>query len=210
MIDQLLNQYLEQNVEKEPQILKDLWRTTHIKCLYPNMLSGHVQGRFLKWITQLKNAKDILEIGTYTGYSTLCFAEGMALDGSIDTIDINEETMEIAKEFAIKAGVEHQINFYTGDAMEIIPNLNKKYDLVFIDADKERYREYVDLVFPFLNKNALILVDNVLWYGKVYSESEGDLKTQKIKEFNNLAQEDERFTSFLLPLRDGVYMMMKK
>jgi predicted O-methyltransferase YrrM len=209
MID-LFEKYLLQNVEPEPEILYQLRRQTNIKVLYPNMISGPIQGRFLSLFTKLIRAKSVLEIGTYTGYAALCFAESVGLDGFVDTIDINEETTEMAKEYAEKANLNNQINFYVGDAMDILPNLDKKYDLVFIDADKQRYQSYMDLIYPKLEKGATILVDNVLWHGKVYNPEIKDPKTEAIRLFNKEIQEDERFSAFLLPIRDGIYILQKK
>ena len=210
MFSTTLLDYLEKNVEKEPQLLQALRRETHLKVIGANMLSGPVQGRFLSMFSKLIRANAILEIGTFTGYSTLCFAESIDLDGHIDSIDINEETLEMAESYIEKAGFSNQINLYHGDAMDIIPDLDRTYDLVFIDADKERYQTYVDLVYPMLNKNGVILVDNVLWHGKVFDDLDQDEKTVSIRNFNVNIQKDDRFTSFLLPLRDGVYILQKK
>ncbi|MGB0883599.1 MAG: O-methyltransferase [Flavobacteriales bacterium] len=201
--------YLTKNVAPEPEILQDLRRQTHLKVIGANMISGHVQGRFLAMLTSLCRANSILEIGTFTGYSALCFAEGLALDGHIDSIDINEETLEFAQEFIIKAGYEHQITLHHADAIECIPNLNKRYDLVFIDADKELYYNYLDLIYPLLNPKALVLVDNVLWHGKLFSKEKPDAKTQALLDFNINIQKDQRFQSFMLPLRDGLYLLQK-
>ena len=209
MFSTILLDYLEKNVAEEPEILQKLRRDTHLKVIGANMLSGPVQGRFLSMFSKLVRAHSILEIGTFTGYSTLCFAESLDLDGHIDSIDVNEETLEMAEEYIAKAGFDNQVNLYHGDAMEIIPTLDRTYDLVFIDADKERYQEYVDLVYPMLTKNAIILVDNVLWHGKIFDDKAKDEKTESIRNFNKNIQNDTRFTSFLMPLRDGVYILQK-
>lgn len=210
MFSVTLLDYLEKNVEEEPKLLQALRRDTHLKVIGANMLSGPVQGRFLSMFSKLIRANSILEIGTFTGYSTLCFAESLDLDGHIDSIDINEETLEMAESYIERAGFSHQINLYHGDAMNIIPGLNRKYDLVFIDADKERYQEYVDLIYPMLSKNGVVLVDNVLWHGKIFDDEAQDDKTVSIRNFNVDIQKDDRFTSFLMPLRDGVYILQKK
>lgn len=209
MFSTILLDYLEKNVAEEPEILQKLRRDTHLKVIGANMLSGPVQGRFLSMFSKLVRAHSILEIGTFTGYSTLCFAESLDLDGHIDSIDVNEETLEMAEEYIAKAGFDNQVNLYHGDAMEIISTLDRTYDLVFIDADKERYQEYVDLVYPMLTKNAIILVDNVLWHGKIFDDKAKDEKTESIRNFNKNIQNDTRFTSFLMPLRDGVYILQK-
>lgn len=209
MFSTILLDYLEKNVAEEPQILQNLRRDTHIKVIGANMLSGPVQGRFLSMFSKLIRANSILEIGTFTGYSTLCFAESLDLDGHIDSIDVNEETLEMAGEYISEAGFDHQINLYHGDAMNVIPSLDRTYDLIFIDADKERYQEYVDLVYPKLSKHGVILVDNVLWHGKIFDNMAKDEKTESIRNFNVNIQNDTRFTSFLMPLRDGVYILQK-
>ncbi len=209
MFSTILLDYLEKNVAEEPQILQNLRRDTHIKVIGANMLSGPVQGRFLSMFSKLIRANSILEIGTFTGYSTLCFAESLDLDGHIDSIDVNEETLEMAGEYISEAGFDHQINLYHGDAMNVIPSLDRTYDLIFIDADKERYQEYVDLVYPKLSKHGVILVDNVLWHGKIFDDMAKDEKTESIRNFNANIQKDTRFTSFLMPLRDGVYILQK-
>lgn len=210
MFSTVLLDYLEQNVAEEPKILQQLRRDTHLKVIGANMLSGPVQGRFLSMFSKLVRANSILEIGTFTGYSTLCFAESLDLDGHIDTIDVNEETLEMAETFIHQAGFGHQVNLHHGDAMDIIPTLDQTYDLIFIDADKERYQEYVDLIYPKLTKNGIVLVDNVLWHGKIFDAMAKDEKTESIRNFNTNIQKDERFTSFLMPLRDGVYILQKK
>ncbi|MGB0869520.1 MAG: O-methyltransferase [Flavobacteriales bacterium] len=210
MFSELLLSYLENNVEKEPELLSQLRRDTHLKVIGANMLSGHVQGRFLSMFTKLTKSNSILEIGTFTGYSTLCFAEGIDLDGSIDSIDVNEETLEMAEEYIKKAGFNNQITLHHGNGLDIIPQLDNTFDLVFIDADKEKYQEYVDVIYPKLKKNAIVLVDNVLWHGKIFDEVAQDEKSVSIRNFNKNIQKDERFTSFLLPLRDGVYILQKK
>lgn len=210
MFSTTLLDYLEKNVAEEPKILQELRRETHLKVIGANMLSGPVQGRFLAMFSKLVRANSILEIGTFTGYSTLCFAESLDLDGHIDSIDVNEETLEMAEAYISKAGFGHQINLHHGDAMEVIPSLDQKYDLIFIDADKERYQEYVDLIYPLLSKNGVVLVDNVLWHGKIFDERANDDKTESIRLFNQNIQKDDRFTAFLMPLRDGVYILQKK
>ena len=162
-----LDNYINLHCEEEPELLKELNHETWEKVINPRMLSGHVQGRVLSMISHMIKPLNILEIGTYTGYSAICLAEGLEQNGTIDTIDINEELESIAKKYFVKAGIENKINSWFGDAKNIIPTLNKKYDLVFIDADKINYSVYFDLVFDKINVGGFIIVDNVLWSGKV-------------------------------------------
>ncbi len=208
--DDLL-EYCIRHSEDEPEVLQRLSRETHVKMINPRMLSGHFQGRFLKMMVQITGAKNILEIGTFTGYSAICMAEGLPSDGRLDTIDINPELEDIVKKYLQESGVEHMVNLHFGSALDIIPSLDIEYDLVFIDADKENYANYFNLILPKIKKGGIILGDNVLWSGKVVQdENINDKSTQGILEFNRLAKEDDRVESFLLPLRDGVMICRKK
>ena len=169
------------------------------------MLSGHFQGRVLSMLSKLIRPLNILEIGTYTGYATLCLAEGMQENGSIDTIDINEELFDIQKKYFDLSVWKNQISQHLGDALEIVPSLNKKYDLVFIDADKDNYLKYFDLIVPIVNKGGIILSDNVLWSGKVLETPDPrDLSTNVLVEYNKKVNEDPRVETVLLPIRDGL------
>ncbi len=207
-----LQQYCEQHSSEEPEVLKKLNRFTHAKVLQPRMLSGHLQGRFLSMISKLVRPKTILEIGTYTGYSAICLAEGLQENGKLITIDVNPELEETVAHFVKEAGFEKKIQMIIGDAYQIIRSLPHSYDLVFIDADKPNYARYYDLVIDKVNPGGLILSDNVLWSGKVVDEKalEKDKDTQLLDAFNKKLQADERVECMLLPLRDGMMMARKK
>lgn len=204
-ISEELERYIEQHSQKEPELLVALNRETHQKVLQPRMLSGHFQGRVLSMLSKLIRPEHILEIGTYTGYATLCLCEGMQKNGSVDTIDINEELAFIQKKYFDLSPWKDQITQHIGDAMEIIPSLDKKYDLVFIDADKENYLNYYDMIVPKMNVGGIILSDNVLWSGKVLEEpNPKDLSTNILLEYNKKINEDPRVETVLLPIRDGL------
>jgi predicted O-methyltransferase YrrM len=172
------------------------------------MLSGHLQGRLLSMLSRMKSPKRILEIGTYTGYSALCLAEGLQDGGTLTTIDINEELEQSVRDYIQKAGMQSKINFLVGNALKLIPTLDEQWDLVFIDADKENYHRYYDLVIDRVNLNGIILADNVLWSGKVLDEKP-DKDTKAIIDFNSKIQNDPRVENVLLPVRDGIMMMRK-
>lgn len=200
-----LELYVERHSEDEPTLLASLHRETYQKIMQPRMLSGHFQGRVLSMLSKLIRPVNILEIGTYTGYATLCLAEGMQKNGSIDTIDINEELFDIQKKYFDLSQWKGQISQHLGDALEIIPALNKKYDLVFIDADKDNYLNYWEMILPVMNKGGIILSDNVLWSGKVLDKPDPrDLSTNVLLEYNKKLKEDSRVETVLLPIRDGL------
>ncbi len=203
-----LEEYIEQHTTPQDQVLAELERTTHLDFLMPRMLSGTVQGQFLTMISSMLQPKRILEIGTYTGYSGICFAKGLPADGKLITIDINEELSETVKLFIQKAGLTDKIELKIGNAMEIIPTLDESFDLVFIDADKENYANYYDLIFPKLRIGGYILADNVLWSGKVI-ENKIDSNTKALKVFSDKVQKDNRVENVMLSIRDGI-MMIKK
>ena len=203
-ISEKLAEYLSQNSDKEPEILSKLNKETHQKILQPRMLSGHIQGRFLSLISKIKSPLHILEIGTYTGYGTLCLAEGLASNGKIFTIDRNEELINIQNKYFEESGNRDKIVQLTGNAVDILMDLNENFDLIFIDADKENYIKYFEIVSKKLNPNGIIISDNVLWSGKVVEESDGDQETNTLKKFNSLLSKDERFETIILPLRDGL------
>lgn len=208
-IDKDLLNYVESNSQKEPQLLKELNRETHLKVLNPRMLSGSYQGRLLSLLSKIISPKSVLEIGTYTGYSALCIAEGLDKNGIIDTIDINEELQEIQNKYFKKSGFEKQINQHVGNALDIIPKIDKCFDLVFLDADKENYPEYYDLVIDKIVSGGILIADNVLWSGKVIDKKDSDLTTIKLIEFNNLVQNDKRVETMVLPIRDGLSICRK-
>ena len=202
--------YIESHSSNERDLLADLRRETEIKCLNPIMLSGKVQGIFLSVISKIINPKNVLEIGTYSGYSTLCIAEGLATNGIIHTIDKNEELLEIQNKYFEKSGYRNQIKQYTGNALQIIPKIKVNFDMIFLDADKENYPNYLDIVTPKLNKGGILLTDNVLWHGKVLKSSEtNDEITKLIDKFNKKLALDSNFKTAMLPLRDGISVSIK-
>lgn len=204
-ISEELENYIAQHSAAEPDLLQQLNKETYQKVLQPRMLSGHFQGRVLSMLSKIIHPLNVLEIGTYTGYATLCMAEGLKPNGTIDTIDINEEVADIQQKYFNKSTYSQQINQHIGNALTIIPTLNKKFDLVFIDADKENYINYWNLVVPLMNKGGIILSDNVLWSGKVLEElKKNDKATQILLEFNKLVNNDPRVETVLLPIRDGL------
>ena len=204
-ISKKLIEYISENSSKEPEILAKLNKETYQKVLQPRMLSGHIQGRFLSMISKIKSPSCILEIGTYTGYGTLCLAEGLSNGGKIFTIDRNEELLKIQNKYFEMSGKRDKIIQLTGNAKDILENLDESYDMVFIDADKENYIEYFNLVSERLNNNGIIISDNVLWSGKVLDKSiENDEETNALIQFNKLTNEDKRFETIILPLRDGL------
>ncbi len=204
-ISQELEDYIEQHSQSEPELLVQLNRETYQKVLQPRMLSGHFQGRVLSMLSKLIRPLNILEIGTYTGYSALCLCEGMQEGGVLHTIDIKEELVDFQRKYFDKSVWGNQIHQHLGDALEVIPNLNLKFDLVFIDADKENYIHYFDLIVPMMNKGGIILSDNVLWSGKVIEEvKDNDLTTKILLEYNQLLKNDARVETVLLPIRDGL------
>ena len=203
-ISEKIAEYLSQNSEKEPEILSKLNQETHQKVLQPRMLSGHIQGRFLSLISKVKSPLHILEIGTYTGYGTLCLAEGLAANGKIFTIDRNEELLKIQNKYFEKSGNRDKIIQLTGNAIDILDNLNQTFDLIFIDADKENYVNYFEIVSEKLNPNGIIISDNVLWSGKVVEKNNNDEETNTLKEFNKILNEDARFETVIIPIRDGI------
>ncbi len=203
-IDKELDKYCIDHTQEEPELLKVLAKETWQKVLIPRMLSGHFQGRLLSLISKILEPKSILEIGTYTGYSTLCLAEGLTSDGVIHTIDINEELVDIQQKYFQKSAYNNQIISHIGPARDIIPTIKSNFDLVFIDADKSNYCLYLDLVLPGLNPKAVILSDNVLWSGKVIDENADDADTIALRAYNKKLKEHPDFETLLLPVRDGL------
>lgn len=207
-----LEDYLSAHHSQEPELLARLNRETHLKVLQPRMLSGALQGRYLAMISKLAQPRYILEIGTYTGYSALCLAEGLNKEeGELHTLEINDELQAMAESYFAEAGFVEQITMHIGDAMETLTDLDRPWDLVFIDADKPRYLDYYKKLLPSLPSGALILADNVLWSGKVVQEPDADDEsTLALIEFNAFVQEDDRVENLLLPLRDGLMCIRKK
>ena len=204
-ISQHLEDYIEQHSEKEPALLAALNKETYQKILLPRMLSGHFQGRVLSMLSKLIRPLNILEIGTYTGYSALCLCEGMQENGQLHTIDIKEELIDFQRKHFDKSPWGNQIVQHLGEAVAIIPTIELKFDLVFIDADKENYLNYFELILPKMNKGGVILSDNVLWSGKVLEPLHpNDLSTKVLMEYNQLLATDARIETVLLPIRDGL------
>lgn len=203
-----LEDYVQNHSEKEPELLEQLVRETHLKVLQPRMLSGAYQGRLLALLSKLMAPKHILEIGTYTGYSALCLAEGLQEGGRIDTIDVNEELASIQRRYFNASGYGAQIKQHLGNAANIIPTLSGTFDFVFIDADKEQYPLYFDLIVDRVRTGGLIIADNVLWSGKVI-EKATDEATQSLQLFNKKVVDDTRVETVILPIRDGLTLMRK-
>lgn len=206
-----LQQYLETHCEPEPELLKTINRETYVKVLKPHMLSGHYQGRLLSMLSKLMQPKCILEIGTYTGYATICLAEGLAPGGEIHTIEVNREMEEmIGKNFAASRFAENIFPHF-GDAQQIILQLSEKvYDIAFVDADKKNNLTYFNMIINQVKTGGLIIVDNVLWKGKVYNSAANDADTRLIREFNDVISADERVEKLILPVRDGILIIRKK
>ena len=206
-----LDNYIVAHSEQEPELLQQLTRETYQKILQPIMLSGPYQGRVLSMISKLVNPKSILELGTFTGYSTLCLAEGLHKNGEIHSIDINEELTDFQRKYFDKSNYGHQIIQHTGNALDIIPKLNKTFDLVFIDADKPNYSNYFNLIIDKLNTGGILLSDNVLWHGKVVEPlNDKDKSTKAVLDYNTLLKNDERIETVVLPIRDGLTISRKK
>ena len=208
-LDPLLEKYVCDHSENESDLLKKINRETHLEVLQPRMLSGHLQGRVLSMFSKMIQPERILEIGTYTGYSALCLAEGLTPNGKLVTIDINEELAPRVRSYFFASEFSEQIDYKIGAAMELIPTLNEKWDIVFIDADKHNYINYYHLVFPMVNIGGYIIADNVLWSGKVIDSSQNDKDTQLLREYNLLNHEDERVEEVLFPIRDGLMVCRK-
>lgn len=209
-IDEKLDAYACAHTSPESELLRKINRETHLEVLQPRMLSGHFQGRFLSMLSKMIGPLRILEIGTYTGYSALCLAEGLASNGKLVTIDINEELAPKVQGYFNESEFSNQIEFILGDALKVIPELDEKWDLVFIDADKHNYLAYYHLVFPHVNSGGYIIADNVLWSGKVIQDDKNDKDTVLIREFNDFVRNDQHVESVLLPIRDGLTLVRKK
>jgi predicted O-methyltransferase YrrM len=210
-ISEKLDDYVVQHTENEPELLRELSRETFQKMLQPRMLSGHFQGRILSFLSKLIRPKKILELGTFTGYSALCLAEGLDKDGELHTIDKNEELVSFQKRYFNRSIHGSKIHQHTGCALEIIKKLNYKFDLIFIDADKSNYVNYFNLLADKIKRGGVLISDNVLWSGKVIEPLENsDLSTKVLLEYNKLLKEDPRFETILLPIRDGLTLSIKR
>ncbi|CAN5318334.1 O-methyltransferase [soil metagenome] len=210
-IDEKIENYALVHSQTESDVLKKLNRETHAKVMMPRMLSGHMQGNVLSMFSKMLQPQQILEIGTYTGYSGICLAQGLTQNGKLHTIDINDELEKMVRGFIEEAGLTNKINYYLGNALSIIPTIKETFDLVFIDADKKNYAAYYDLVFDKVRSGGYIIADNVLWSGKVLDdETKMDADTKAIHEYNKKIHNDNRVEHMLLPVRDGLMIARKK
>jgi caffeoyl-CoA O-methyltransferase len=209
-ISKELLEYIENHTQAESSLLKKLSRDTYAHVLMPRMLSGHVQGRFLSMVSHMISPATVLEIGTYTGYSAICLAEGLKPEGRLYTIDINEELESMVRKYFKEAGLENRIDYKIGNALKIIPTMNIQFDLVFIDADKENYLNYYNLIFDKVRTGGYIIADNVLWSGKVIDKNiKADKDTRALMDFNDFVHQDKRVENMILPLRDGLMILRK-
>ncbi len=209
-MDLELEAYIAEHSEQEPPILAELNRMTHLNVMRPRMLSGNLQGQFLKMLCGLIGARRVLEIGTYTGYAAISMAMGVVDGGMVHTIDINDELEDMVRDFVHRSGMEERICFHVGDACEVIPRLDELFDLVFIDADKRQYLDYYHLVFDRVRPGGMIVADDVLWDGKVVDARSRDAQTRGILEFNDFVHSDSRVENILLPVRHGLMLIRKK
>ncbi len=210
MLDSQIEEYCKSHTTEESSLLKKLYRETHLKVLFPRMLSGHLQGMFLQMISKIIQPTQILEIGTYTGYSAICLAQGLVYGGTLHTIEKNQELENIIINYFEMAGIKNMTKVYFGNALNIIPSIDQTFDLVFIDADKENYLNYYNLVFDKLRKGGIIIADNALWNGKVLQKiNPKDKETTGIAKFNQAVQKDEKVENMILPLRDGLMIIRK-
>jgi predicted O-methyltransferase YrrM len=202
--------YIEANTTPEDTVLAALNRYTHLKVIHPRMLCGQVQGKFLEFISRMIQPSYILEIGTYTGYSAICLARGLRTGGKLITIEINDEIALVAEKFIKEAGLQEKIHLINGDALKIIPGLNPDIDLVFMDAEKEQYQAYSDLIFPKLKTGGFIIADNTLWDGKVvYEKDFNDSASVALRQFNSFIRNNPKIENLILPLRDGLSIIRK-
>jgi len=206
-----IQDYIDEHSDEETALLYELNRKSHLELLHPEMVSGNIQGQFLRMISQMMQPQRILEVGTFTGYATICLADGLSEGGLIHTIDINEEIKDITTKYFEKAGISNKVKMHIGDALKIIPNLNETFDLIFLDADKANYPIYYPILKQKLKKGGFILADNVLWYGKILKPVvPKDKATKGVLAFNKLVKEDKEVEKFILSLRDGITMIRKK
>ena len=207
-----IDEYILQHIDEESDYLKALYRDTHLKLLYPRMASGHLQGRILKMLVRLTRPRQVLEIGTYSGYSALCIAEGLPEGGMLHTFEVNDEQEDFTRPWLEGSDYADKIKFYIGDALELVPRLGLTFDLAFIDGDKRKYPEYYEMALAHLSDGGCILADNTLWDAHVLEDHPrgSDLQTLRMKEFNDLVARDRRVEKVMLPVRDGLTLIYKK
>ena len=209
-MDRSLEQYIETFSSPEDPVLEDLYRQTHIRFINPNMISGHLQGKFLEFISLMIKPENILEIGTFTGYSAICLSKGLRPGGKLITLELNDELTSFAHSYFRRAGVESKITQLTGKAQDIIPGLDLMFDIVFLDGDKREYIEYFNLIIDKVNPGGFILADNVLWGGKVVEDDTNDPQTRGIIDFNTMIRNENRIEDVIIPIRDGLMLIRKK
>jgi caffeoyl-CoA O-methyltransferase len=210
-LDPAVDNYVVSHSQAEPELLDKLNRETHLNVLMPRMLSGHLQGRVLSMLSHMVNPKYVMEIGTYTGYSALCLAEGLQEGGKVFTVDINEELEPMVRRYVEEAGLTDKIDFRIGKALEVLPTIDAEFDLVFIDADKNNYANYYDMVFDKVRPGGFIVADNVLWSGKVLDDtSTMDVDTKALLDYSKKIHADPRVENVLFPVRDGLMIARKK
>ena len=210
IVNEEILEYIENLTSPQSKLLAALERETYQKTVLPQMISGHYQGRLLSLLARMKQPQKILEVGTFTGYATLCLAEGLQPDGQIISIDKNDEFQVIQNKYFAQSVYRKQIKQIIGNAREVIPNLPETFDLVFLDADKRYYPQYFEMLVPKINKGGLLIADNVLWYGKVLESQPKDAETQAIKRYNEMLANDDRVEAVILPVRDGLSMAIVK
>ncbi|MDR2409584.1 MAG: O-methyltransferase [Bacteroidales bacterium] len=211
LIDKNIQYYCDSHTSEESKVLYELYRETHLKTVYPRMISAKSQGAFLQMISRMIQPKRILELGTFTGYATIALAAGLTDDGWIATVEKNPELESIIRKYILKAGLKNKVHLLIGNALELIPALNETWDLIFIDADKINYLTYYNMLIPFLSDKGMMLVDNVLWSGKVIEAvKNNDKDTKAILAFNTFVQQDVRVRNMILPFRDGIMMIQKE
>jgi caffeoyl-CoA O-methyltransferase len=209
-MDKLIDKYIHDHSSPEDPVLEELYRDTHLRFVNPNMVTGHIQGKFLEFISKITVPSVILEIGTFTGYSAICLARGLKPGGRLITIEVNDEHKEFSSGWFKKAGVGQVITQYTGRAQDIIPGLDEQFDLVFIDGDKREYVDYYNITIDKVRADGIIIADNVLWGDKVLDAGSKDPQTRGIIEFNNMIMREKGIEKFILPLRDGLMLIRKK
>jgi predicted O-methyltransferase YrrM len=210
IITQEIQEYVENYTDKEPLLLAELNKETHQKTMFPRMISGNYQGRLLSFLSKLVQPKYILEVGTYTGYASLCLAEGLQNDGKVITIEVDPELEIYSRKYFDLSEIGHLVEQKIGNALDIIPHLEYEFDLIFLDADKMKYLDYYEILLPKLRTGGLLITDNVLWNGQVVDKKFDDKTTNALREFNNYIASDERVDKIILPIRDGLFLIRKR